>query len=143
MALLELVVYTLVRRPGRSLLTMAGVATGLGAVVVLVSLALGFERSWGAVYEAGRADLLVGRTTSRRPLPTPIPEAVVHGLRDVPGVEAAAAVMADMLGLDDAPAVLLFGWEPGAFLWEHLDLLDGRWPRAGERTIALGAILTK
>jgi putative ABC transport system permease protein len=138
MSFFALVVSNVRRRPGRSLLTIVGVAVGTGAVVVLVSLAAGFQRSWASVYDAGRADLLVGKNTSRRPLPSPFPESVVSVLRAMPHVEQAAAVATELLSLDDGPALLVFGWEPGSFLWDHLQLLDGRWPMPGERALALG-----
>jgi putative ABC transport system permease protein len=141
MSFFALVVRNVRRRPGRSLLTAIGVSVGIGALVVLVSLALGFERSWGAVYDASRADLLVGKNTSRRPLPTPFSESLVAQFRTLPEVEEAAAVMTDLLSVDEVPAVLLFGWEPGSFLFNHLRLIDGRWPAAGERAIALGNVI--
>ena len=43
MSFLTLIVKNLLRRPLRSLLTIVGIAVGIGAVVALTSLAWGFE----------------------------------------------------------------------------------------------------
>lgn len=141
MSFVALVIHNVSRRPARSLLTAVGVAVGMAAVVVLVSLASGFERTWAAGYSAGVADLLVGKNTTRRPLPTPFAASVVAELGALPHVAEAAGVVSDLLSIEDAPALLVFGWEPTSFLWEHLTLLDGRWPRdSDERTVALGTV---
>jgi putative ABC transport system permease protein len=140
MSFLALVIHNLTRRPARSLLTAVGVAVGIAAIVVLFSLAWGFERTWGAAYNASGADLLVGKSSSRRLLPSPFSDSTVAELQSLPQVRAAAGVLAEMLSIEDVPALLVFGWEPGSFLWDHLTLLEGRWPEAGERAVALGSV---
>jgi len=144
MSFFALVVRNILRRPVRSLLTALGVAVGIAAVVTLVSLARGFERSWAAAYAATGADLLAGRSASKRPLPAPFPDAMTADFRSLPHVADAAGVLTDLLSIEDAPAILVFGWEPGSFLWEHLTLLEGRWPLDGDdQSIALGALATE
>jgi putative ABC transport system permease protein len=129
------------RRPGRSFLTVVGVAIGIAAVVTLASLAWGFERSWANAYYARGADLLVGKITTRRPLPTPFPAAVGLQLGGLPQVQESTGVLTDLISIEDAPTVITLGWEPGSFLWSHLTLLEGRWPaNSDERTVALGAV---
>jgi putative ABC transport system permease protein len=141
MSFFALVVENVMRRPGRSFLTSSGVAIGIAAVVILMSLASGFERSWGAAYNASGADLLVGKITTRRPLPTPFPGTAAAELGSLPQVAQAASVLTDLLSVEEAPAVLVFGWEPKSFLWDHLTLIEGRWPADDtERTVALGTV---
>jgi putative ABC transport system permease protein len=141
MSFVALVFHNVSRRPARSLLTAVGVAVGMAAVVVLVSLAWGFERTWAAGYNASGADLLVGKNTTRRPLPTPFSASTVAELKTLPHVAEAAGVLTELLSIEDAPALIVFGWEPRCFLWDHLTLLDGRWPHdSDERTVALGTV---
>ena len=141
MSFFALVIQNVLRRPGRSLLTAIGIAVGVAAGVILISLAWGFERSWGAAYDASGADLLVGKNTTRRPLPTPFSGSTVTVLRQLPQVGDAAGVLTELLSIEDSPAVLVFGWEPNSFLWNHLSLLDGRWPKdSDERVVALGSV---
>ena len=140
MSFFALVIHNVRRRPGRSFLTAFGVAVGISAVVILISLAWGFERTWSAAYNASGADLLVGKTTTRRPLPTPFAGSTVAEMSRLPHVAEAAGVLTELLSIEDAPAVLVFGWEPRSFLWNHLTLLEGRWPKDDERAVALGSV---
>jgi putative ABC transport system permease protein len=129
------------RRPGRSLLTILGVAIGIAAVVTLASIAWGFERSWTSAYHARGGDLLVGKLTTRRPLPTPFPEAIGADLKKLPQVEEAVGVLTDLISIEDASTIIVLGWEPKSFLWQHLNLIEGRWPADDdERAVALGSI---
>jgi putative ABC transport system permease protein len=141
MSFIALVLKNILRRPGRSLLTATGVAIGIAAVITLVSLAWGFERSWADAYNARGADLMVGKFTTRRPLPSPFPAAVSSELKKFPQVEEAVGVLTDLISIEDAPALIVIGWEPNSSLWGHLTLLEGRWPANDtERTIALGTV---
>jgi putative ABC transport system permease protein len=141
MSLFALVLDNVLRRPTRSLLTVIGVAVGIGAVVILLSLAWGFERSWSAAYAASGADLLVGKVSLGRPLPWPFPGSTAAELRKLPEVQDASGVLTELLSIEDAPAVIVFGWEPKSFLWNHLTLLEGRWPRDDdEHAVALGTV---
>jgi putative ABC transport system permease protein len=134
----------LLRRRLRSLLTVAGVAAAVAAVIVLVTLAWGFERTWLGAFRARGADLLVGRASSRRPVPSPFPARVSADLVKLPEVEEAAGMLSDIVTIEDTPAMLVFGWEPGSFLWDHLRLVRGRWPAGGgERTVALGLVASQ
>jgi putative ABC transport system permease protein len=134
----------LLRRPTRSLLAVAGIAVAVAAVVVLVTLAWGVERAWLSAYQIRGADLLVGRTSSRRSMPSPFPARVATDLVELPEVEAAAGMLSDIVSIEDVPAMLVVGLEPGSFLWDHLRLVRGRWPAGGgERTVALGIVASQ
>lgn len=130
----------LLRRPTRSLLTIIGVAVGIGAVVALTGVAGGFERTWEQAYSARGTDLGVTKITSQSPVPTTFPGEVVEKMRQMPGVADAVGVLSDFMGIEESPGLLVFGWPPGTFLWDHLRLTSGSWPKPGERTVALGTV---
>lgn len=144
MSFLTIALKNILRRPGRSLLTSTGIAIGIAAIVTLINLSSGFEKAWASAYNASRADLLVGKLTTNRPLPTPFSVEVAHDLKKLNYVDEAAGVLADLLSIEDAPAIMVFGWEPNSFLWNHLTLLEGRWPQAeDERAVAMGSIASE
>jgi putative ABC transport system permease protein len=59
----------------------------------------------------------------------------------LPHVRDARGALVEVVGLEDLPSMVLLGWEPGSFLWDHLKLEQGRWPDAGtRRSVALGTI---
>jgi putative ABC transport system permease protein len=49
-------------------------------------------------------------------------------------------MLSDVVSIEDSPIVLLFGWQPGTFVWDHLTLISGRWPAAGEHAVVIGKI---
>lgn len=144
MSFLTIALKNILRRPGRSFLTCIGIAVGIATIVTLFNLSQGFERTWVNAYSASRADLVVGRQSSHRPLPAPFSVDVARDLKKLNHVEEATGVLADLLSIEDAPTMLVFGWEPNSFLWDHLTLIEGRWPIAEEeRAVALGSIASE
>ena len=141
MSFFALAVRNVLRRPGRSILTIMGVAIGVAAFVTLVSLASGFQRSWADAYHGIGGDLLVGKRTTRRPMPALFTATIRGELQRLPQVSEAVGVLTDLIAIEEAPAIIVLGWEPNSFLWKHLTLLEGRWPANGEeRTVALGEV---
>jgi len=143
MSFFALALRNILRRPGRSILTVMGVAIGIAAFVTLVSLAMGFQRSWADAYHGIGGDLLVAKRTTRRPMPALFAVTVRDELRQLPHISEAVGVLTDLIAIEEAPAIIVLGWEPDSFLWQHLTLTEGRWPaNSGERTVALGEIAT-
>ncbi len=141
MSFLTLVFKNLLRRPTRSLLTMTGIAVGIAAVVALSSIAWGFQRSWEQAYAARGTDLIVTRITSRNPLPAPFEESIKGALLNLPHVQRVSGLLSDMVSIEDAPTVLVFGWERDGFLWGHLKLVSGRWPADDtEKVVVIGTV---
>ena len=116
----------LLRRRTRSLLTVTGIAVGVAAVVTMTAIAWGFERSWTKAYHARGTDLSVTKTTSKSPMPLPFDAGVEDELRRLPGVKATGGLLTDFMGIEESPGMIIFGWEPDSFLWDHLKLVEGR-----------------
>lgn len=131
----------LFRRRTRTLLTALGIAIGIAAVTALTGFARGLERGWREAYNARGTDLVILKLTSRSPLPAVFELETLRPLLGAPEIRASAALLSDMLAIEDAPAILVFGWEQPGFLWEHLRFTAGRPPRGGgAREAALGSI---
>jgi len=131
----------LMRRPTRSLLTLVGIAIGVAAVVALTSIAWGFEASWERAYTARGTDLVVTKVTSQSPMPTPFDESKKAELLQLPQVRNADGLLSDLVSIEDSPTMLVFGWERGGFLWDHLHLVRGRWPKDDEeRVVVVGVV---
>jgi putative ABC transport system permease protein len=141
MSFFTLILKNLLRRPLRSVLTIVGIAVGIGAVVALTSLAWGFERSLAGAYEARGTDLIVTKSATGSALPAPFRADIRAQIEALPHVKDAPAALGEILSIEDLPAVVVLGWEPGVYLWDHLKLERGRWPDATTRhVVALGSI---
>ena len=141
MSFLALILKNLIRRPSRSLLTVLGIAIGIGAVVALSSLAWGFERTWENTYKARGIDLVVAKPVTHSGLPGLFSETTKGDLLRLPHVREATGLLADLFSVEDSTGVLIAGWEERSFLWDHLTLEQGRWPdAAGGKVVAIGTL---
>jgi putative ABC transport system permease protein len=142
MTLTQLALLDLWRRPARSALTVVAIAIGIAAIVSLTSIAWGFEASWQRANDARGTDLIVTRRASENALPAAFrADAVQARLLAMPEVDQVAGLLSELLGVDEAPPMFVFGWAQGSFLWDHLVLRDGRWPRDDEEpAVVLGAL---
>lgn len=134
---LTVICKNLLRRFVRSVLTVIGIAIGVGAVVALASMAWGFQMSWEQAYTSRGTDLIVTKITSRSPLPEPFSDKIEAELLALPHVQEASGLITDMIGLEDSPTVMVFGWKTKTFLWDHLKLVSGRWPTGDDDKVAL------
>ncbi len=141
MFFLTVVCKNLQHRFVRSLLTVAGIAIGVGAVVALASIAWGFQKSWEQAYSSRGTDLIVTKITSRSPLPEPFGEEIQTELSKLPHVHEASGLLTDLISIEDSPTVMIFGWQTNSFLWEHLKLVAGRWPTGeNDRVAVVGTV---
>ncbi len=138
MRFIVVILKNIMRRSTRSLLTIIGVAVGIGAVVALTGIAAGFERSWEEAYSARGTDMGVTKVTSQSPVASAFSASVGDRIKQIPGVADVAGVLGDLMSIEEAPGLLAYGWEPGSFIWAHLKLKEGRWPKPGEKELALG-----
>ena len=133
----------LYRRPARTFLTVSAISLGIAAVVALTSIAWGFEASWQKANDARGTDLIVTRLASENAMPSAF---VAHdheqALKTFPHVQAVVGLLSEMLSVsDNAPPVFVFGWAYGSYLWDHLKLVDGRWPNAdAEPVVMIGSL---
>src|ERR1017187_1987425 len=141
MLFVTLVCKNLLRRSTRSVLTIVGIAVGIAAVVALTSIAWGFETSWVHAYTARGTDLVVTKVMSESPIPAPFDQHRASEILDVPHVVQASGMLTDLMSIEDASTMLVYGWPRGTFVWEHLRLVEGRWPaNDDERVVVLGSV---
>jgi putative ABC transport system permease protein len=133
----------LYRRPARTVLTVCAIALGIAAVVALTSIAWGFEASWQKANDARGTDLIVTRVASENAMPSPFLEAGLQQiLKGYPHVQEAVGLLSEMLSVSDSsPPLFVFGWAYRSYLWDHLKLLEGRWPGSDtEPVIMVGSM---
>ena len=134
----------LAQRRVRTALTVSGLAIGIAAVVALLGIAWGFERSFLAIYEAKGIDLVVVRAGISDRLTSNLDAALGRKLRRMPGVRDVAGSLMDAVSFEEANlvSVLVNGWEAGSLLFKGIRMIDGRPFRADEpRGAMLGRFL--
>jgi putative ABC transport system permease protein len=133
-------------RKFRSALTVLGVAVAVLAVVALVGIANGFEKSFLELYEGRGVDLLVLRAGTTERMGSSLPEKVGDEIRKLPGVKKVTAGLMDMVsfGKREVIGVPVQGWAPDSFLFDALQPVAGRLLRPDDHgAVMLGVVVAK
>src|SRR5271165_4940427 len=117
----ELLVKNLLRRPARSLLTMAGVSLAVAATVVLLAIAWGYADSAVSHYAASQVDILVVRAGVAERITSSLSARLADRLRELPGVARIDGSLTEMVSLGSGSllGVPLHGLDPSGFAMAH------------------------
>jgi len=96
----ELVCRNLGRRPLRTTLTVAALATAMTAIVALLGICNGFKQAFAAVYRGHGIDIVVSRQGAADRLSSAVAAAAVPQLETLPAVDRAAGVLLETLSLE-------------------------------------------
>lgn len=140
MTFLTVVVRGLIRRPVRTGLTLLGISIGIAAVVALVGMAWGYEKSIGKQLDVIGIDVVVSNMSGGL-MPKVFDESLQAEVAKLPNVAQTTSVLMQMLSIEDAPMMMVSGREWGGFTWEKLQVLEGRMPKdANEPAVVLGRL---
>jgi putative ABC transport system permease protein len=128
------------RRPVRTGLTVLGIAIGIAAVVALVGMAAGYEKGVVNQLDAVGIDVVVSNMQGGI-MPKVFAESVRDEIAALPGVGEANATLMQMLSVEDAPMMVVYGREWESFTWDQLRVIEGRLPQdAEEQAVVLGKL---
>ncbi len=132
------VVRGLLRRPVRTGLTLAGISIGIAAVVALVGMSSGFQKSWEVGLKARGTDIVVSNMSGAL-TPKPFPASVRDQVANLPHVAATCEILVELTSIENSDLMILSGREWGGFSWSNLKLVSGRMPRdPAEPAVVLG-----
>jgi len=138
MTFLTIVTRSLWRRPVRTSLTLVGISIGIGAVVALVGMASGYEKSVVKQLDVIGIDVIVSNMEGGM-MPKPFDVSLQDTIAELPDVEKITGVLMRLISVEDAPMMMVSGREWGGFTWDQLEVVDGRMPRdEKEPVVVLG-----
>ncbi len=124
------VLKNILRRRVRSALTVIGMAVAVGAVVALVGISRGFERSFLAIYQREKVDLIIQQRGVKQKLTSVLDAGLGKKIAEVPGVKTVNSGLVDFTSMDELGpvGVLVQGWEVDSPMMRHLNILPGGRP---------------
>ena len=131
-------------RPLRTLFTVLGVATAVGAFISLVGLSSGLENAW--------INALLERETHLFAVPkgivdimsASVDENIGKEMAKIKGIADVSGELVDLLELDTLDLIVVAGWPVGSYLWESVNLLAGTIPDIhNSEGIVLGGTIAK
>jgi len=144
MYFITVILKNLLRRKLRNALTVIGIGIGIGAVVSLVSITDGFMKSFTQMLKSRGTDIAVTKAKNPDVLLNSIDESLGDELKKIEGVEAVSRVLVDLVTIEDLPSVMIFGFDPDEFIFEHFKVIEGRkLKRDEEGCVMIGKILAK
>ncbi len=136
MNFLTIILRGLLRRPVRTALTLAGISVGIAAVVALVGMSSGYEKSVDKQLEVIGIDIVIGNISSGV-TPKPFDMDAEDKVAALPGVRETTSLLMQMIGVEDAPMIMVSGRKWGGFTWEQMSLVNGRMPKDEEDPVVM------
>lgn len=104
----------LLGRPARSLLTLSGIAIAVAAVVALLGVVHGFERSLLELYQGRGIDVMVQQAGRLQMTSSVLSENLLAEIESTEGVAEVYPALIEVLSLlkDDMMGVVVQGWPP-------------------------------
>ncbi|MEN3941556.1 ABC transporter permease [Prosthecobacter sp. SYSU 5D2] len=138
MTFFSIVVRGLLRRPVRTALTLVGISLGIAAVVALVGLSEGFEKSWQTGLKVRGTDIVVSNMGGAM-VPKPFSPLIRDRVAKIPQVAETCMLMVELMSVEEAEMIMVSAREWGGFTWDNLEILSGRLPNdATEQAAVLG-----
>jgi putative ABC transport system permease protein len=136
--MLGLIVANVRRRRARTGLTAAGIAVGVAAVVALLSLSSGLNRTAAGLVHLGRADLGLFQADAGDPTSSVLPLSLLGRVRAEPWVAQATPLQLVIGAVKATPAAIVFGMDPGGFAAGQLVYTAGHRPGPGQLVVGDG-----
>lgn len=113
------------RRKARTLLTAAGIAVGVAAVVALLALSAGLNNTADQFVHLGRADLGLFQRDAGDPLSSVLPLSLQPELERQPEIAQVTPIQLVAGAVSASPGAILLGLEPNGFAAHQLVLTSG------------------
>src|SRR5581483_10564149 len=137
--MIGLIVANVRRRRDRTGITAAGIAVGVAAVVALLSLSSGLNRTAAQLVHLGRADLGLFQADAGDPTSSVLPLSLLHRVRAEPWVSQATPLQLVTGAVKGAPSAIVFGLDLHGFAARQLVYTAGHGPGPGQ--VVLGDAL--
>lgn len=116
----------LLRRKARSLLTMAGIAIGVAAMIALGALAAGLASGYQALASGSQADFVLSQPDAYDLTMSAVDEHIGDELLAMPEVrQVTGTIFGNVAVSEGASYFFVFGHEPGQFAIEHFRVIEG------------------
>jgi len=136
----------LLRRRTRTLLTVLGLAVAVAAVVAMTAIGDNIGTAVERSFDSRRVDLIVQQAGRSGGLNSDFGESFVYKARELPGVEAVAEGVVNLVDVTrpsgTSDQVMIQGWQADNFGYADFTMIAGRKLVAGDRRkVMLGATL--
>ncbi len=122
-----MILKNLFRRKSRSLLTLAGIAIGVAAMIALGAMGAGLATGYQSISGGSQADLVMSQAESYDISMSSVDEHIGDQLLAIPEVsDVAGMIMGNVSAEEGAKYFFIFGHDPDGFAVEHFRIIEGQ-----------------
>jgi len=120
-----MMIKNLLRRKGRTLLTMLGIAIGVAAIIGLGALANGLAEGYDSFLSGSKADLILSQPDAMDVSMSTVDESYAQELEAMSEVAAASGMLQGLVKVEEIPLFFVFGYPEDSFILGRFNLVDG------------------
>lgn len=130
------------RKKLRALLTIFGISIGVCVCIIMLGIGESIKHSFKDIYGKRQIDIVIQENDQPSILLSRIDADVARQIRLIPSIEDAGAVLLHIHNIKNV-TVPVFGWEAGTFLFDAVELTQGRRPTVGKKEAMVGVALMR
>ncbi len=115
----------LIRRRGRTLLTVLGISIGVAAIISLGALANGLEAGYDSMLSGSKADLVLSQPDAFDISMSAVDEEIGQAVLNLPEVVDASGMLQGIVQAEGVPYFYIFGFPEDSFLLGRFDIVEG------------------
>ncbi|MBL7161224.1 MAG: ABC transporter permease [Anaerolineales bacterium] len=115
----------LLRRKGRTILTVLSIAIGVAAIVALGALADGVQAGYDSFLTGSKADLVLSQPDSMDVSLSILDESIGRELAVMPEVAEVSPMIQSFVQTEDVPYFFVFGYPEDSFILGRFKIIDG------------------
>ncbi|HLE15863.1 MAG TPA: FtsX-like permease family protein [Anaerolineales bacterium] len=116
----------LLRRKGRTILSVIGISIGVAAIIGLGAMAQGLEAGYSAMLSGSKADLILSQPNSFDISYSAVDEAIGEELTVMPEVEAVSGMLQGFVDTEGVPFFFVFGYPEDSFILGRFQITAGQ-----------------
>jgi putative ABC transport system permease protein len=115
----------LLRRKGRTALTITGISIGVAAIIALGTLANGLDEGYGSMLKGSKADLVLSQPDSLDITYSSLEEGYIQELEAMPEVSDVTGMLQGFVPAEGSLYFFVFGYPEGSFVLERFNVIEG------------------
>lgn len=120
-----MVIKNLLRRKGRTILTILGISIGVSAIIILGVMADGIGQGYESVISGSKADLTLSQKNTLEISMSGIDEDIGEQLRGMSEISDVSGMTQGVVTADDLPYFYLWGYPLDSFVLDRFQLIEG------------------
>ena len=140
------IIYFLVKdifqKKARVFLTICGISIGICVCIIMLGIGESIKNSFKDVYGKRQIEIIVEEKEQLSILLSRVEASLAQGMQKIPAIEDVSSTLLYLHKFKGA-AVPVFGWEPNSFLFDVVELVQGRRPVVGKKEVMVGEAFMK